>query len=295
MPSFHLTRLLDSTRRPLQNSDLYSAIGNPCLQDWPISFCRRLIGLQSRADPPQPAAEDAVRRRWRRRGEAPAAACVVAARARGRRASDACMLPGELGAGVLRASQLARVRGARVRPICTAGRAVVPIASSSCAVCERVGVSRARRKDIKFDAKCAWQSPCCYINSVAIRCVSYGMSKARSEHTINVPKRRLGGGAGRPPRRRIVSPPWRTRRPIGPIATELSQPCGQADWIHHRHTQSHIYSRYEINKARICSADRPKCTSAGARPHTGKPSIPTPRRLHKATDYGTHPGGSRGR
>ena len=99
----------------------------------------------------------------------------------------------------------------------------------------------------------------------------------------------------RPPRRRIVSPPWRTRRPIGPIATELSQPCGQADWIHHRHTQSHIYSRYEINKARICSADRPKCTSAGARPHTGKPSIPTPRRLHKATDYGTHPGGSRGR
>mmetsp|Transcript_34624 Transcript_34624/g.87004 ORF Transcript_34624/g.87004 Transcript_34624/m.87004 type:complete len:214 (+) Transcript_34624:772-1413(+) len=87
----------------------------------------------------------------------------------------------------------------------------------------------------------------------------------------------------------------RARRPIGPIATELSQPCGQADWIHHRHTQSHIYSRYEINKARICSADRPKCTSAGARPHTGKPSIPTPRRLHKATDYGTHPGGSRGR
>jgi hypothetical protein len=205
------------------------------------------------------------------------------------------MLPGELGAGVLRASQLARVRGARVRPICTAGRAVVPIASSSCAVCERVGVSRARRKDVKFDAKCSWQSPCWYINSVTIRCVSYGMSKARSEHTINVPKRRLGGGAGRPPRRRIVSPPWRTRRPIGPIATELSQPCGQADWIHHRHTKSHIYSRYEINKARICSADRPKCTSAGARPHTGKPSIPTPRRLHKATDYGTHPGGSRGR
>ena len=67
LPPHSLTRL--RTRRPLQNPDLYSAIGNPCLQDWPVSFCRRLVGLRSRADPPQPAAEGAVRRRWRRRGE----------------------------------------------------------------------------------------------------------------------------------------------------------------------------------------------------------------------------------
>mmetsp|Transcript_63268 Transcript_63268/g.168510 ORF Transcript_63268/g.168510 Transcript_63268/m.168510 type:complete len:221 (+) Transcript_63268:166-828(+) len=108
---------------------------------------RRLVGFRGRADPPQPAAEGAVRRRWRRRGEAPAAACVVAARARGRRASDACMLPGELGAGVPQAAQLTRVVRAAVRCIRMAGHVVVPVCARFCCRCERLSsVASAHRE-----------------------------------------------------------------------------------------------------------------------------------------------------
>ena len=62
------------------------------------------------------------------------------------------MYLGELGPCTLRVPQFARFVGARVRGICTFGRAFVPIASSSCAVCERVGVSRVHREDVKFVA-----------------------------------------------------------------------------------------------------------------------------------------------
>ena len=127
--------------------DLHFAIGNPSLQEWPLSFGERLVGCHDRGDPPRPPAEGAVGRRWRRRGEPPAASRVVAARACGRRVSDACMRPGELGAGVPRAAQLAHILGAGVHRICTTGRAVVAFAGSFRAEREREGASRARAED----------------------------------------------------------------------------------------------------------------------------------------------------
>ena len=70
--------------------------------------------------------------------------------ARGRRVADACMRPGELGAGVPRAAQLTRVLGAGVRGVCTSGRAVISFASMLTVDCEPCRAARARTEDAKY-------------------------------------------------------------------------------------------------------------------------------------------------
>jgi hypothetical protein len=123
------------------------------LQPWPFSLCRHLLDNRARGDQPQLAVGGAVGRQWRRRGALPAAACVVAAGcawpARGRRVYH-LMRPGELGAGVPRAAQLARVLGAGVRGVCTSGRAVVSFASVLTVDCEPRRAARARTEDAKY-------------------------------------------------------------------------------------------------------------------------------------------------
>ena len=67
----------------------------------------------------------------------------------------------------------------------------------------------------------------------------------------------------------------RARRPIGPIATDLTQPCGQT-MTYITDTPGHTIATYEVNKARKMLREPPKMRLGQSQPHTGKPSIRPP-------------------
>ena len=127
------------------------------------------------------------------------------------------------------------------------------------------------------------------LNDAGGPCWSYE-SRAGLWTFVGGKKKISAARALRPSRRR-----GRARRPIGPIATDLTQPCGQT-MTYITDTPGHTIATTTRSTRRArCSADRPKCASARAN-HTPESRQYGPRtRLHTATDYGTHPGWSWGR
>ena len=71
LPSFLLSCFPRPLVRPLDDPDLYTAIGNLSLHFYPCSFCRRLVGLRHRADRTQPVFVGAGGLRRRRARAAP--------------------------------------------------------------------------------------------------------------------------------------------------------------------------------------------------------------------------------
>ena len=80
LPSFLLSCFPCPLVRPLDDPDLYTAIGNLSLHLYPCSFCRRLVGLRHRADRTQQVFVGAGGLRRRRARAAPSSAlmCVHA-------------------------------------------------------------------------------------------------------------------------------------------------------------------------------------------------------------------------
>jgi hypothetical protein len=76
LPSFLLSCFPRPLVRPLDDPDLYTAIGNLSLHLYPCSFCRRLVGLRHRSDPTQPVFVGAGGLRRRRARAAPSSALM---------------------------------------------------------------------------------------------------------------------------------------------------------------------------------------------------------------------------
>ena len=291
LPPLSLTSL---NRRPWQIPDLGLDNDPSSLHCNPFSFGRRLLDLRYRPDEPSRAAEGAGGRRRRRGGEAPAARPRWhAAHASGMRPAAVCTSAssGPAPCGCPSSPALwALVCAAFARSdalLCRLRARLVPFVSGwACRECT------ARTSNLlPLCVRKVAQTIVIMMNTYDSTCaVRDDKNSVRYRRQLRVRTVRTARMASTVSRRR-----GRARRPIGPIATDLTQPCGQT-MTYITDTPGHTIATTTRSTRRArCSADRPKCASARAN-HTPESRQYDPlTRLYTATDYGTHPGWSWGR
>jgi hypothetical protein len=252
LPPLSLTSL---DRRPWQIPDLGLDNDPSSLHCNPFSFGRRLLDLRYRPDEPSRAAEGAGGRRRRRGGEAPAARPRWhAAHASGMRPAAVCTsassgpapcgCPSSPALWALVCATFARSDA----PLCRLRARLVPFVSGwACRECT------ARTSNLlPLCVRKVAQTIVIMMNTYDSTCaVRDDKNSVRYRRQLRVRTVRTARMASTVSRRR-----GRARRPIGPIATDLTQPCGQT-MTYITDTPGHTIATTTRSTRRArCSADR---------------------------------------